>query len=1046
MEVLAKGFNCWQANAVIPLDPNGPHIPARLRGCVALIFRARSGPDEEVHYPHQLIRGLRGLAPRSLGKWCCTCDRYASTGKQCEHLWATGVLQTNGPINLLEAAVDLARETFDHGADEDGDDEHHAGDEDTDHDDSDADSDDDDRPGDDRRLGYAEEERKPAEDDEGTFEYWNEDIMVAASLSGIDTIHSSRQPQPRTTSANSESPPAPKEEELESETGGLSNGEEADNAYNQKHPRGNRSGNPPGPPPMTQPLNAGRNKPAKSSLSLTQTDRDLLRKPAGITNTGDDCFAASLLQVLAHLPEWRDAFSSVISSCGHLANHPVGQIVQEVMDSIAKYRTQGFPLLNEVVASTAGQTAGQNDPAEVLRGLIGYLDDTNAQDLAANAKTAFGSIFNVSVRHHYKCQSCSTSSISSTNGMREYTEVILRAQPQEVMATVEQLIAQTMTVNGSIATRACTQVECQAKVTSGLGTDLKVQAQILVVEVSLSATLPSLVRACDLDSKTFDIRPTLRFGKDTWTNLEATGGIEWELAGIICYHGDGSDHGHYTAMFHKGIKWWEANDDKVREVQSIADCFEGTGTPRLLFYRRIQSDGKRPGQGKGKKNGKSKRNRELSLSSQSDDETQTKSKRKDNRSQKKKPKTTSQDRREFLSDADLGNTVSDPVNMDPLSLPITPKPAGFGNVPVFKRSTSQSGNREDAWVERYIAITWPLRNKKSLLTAARTTARFIDANQFDRLEHTLPRRVRGEPMLGPLLRHSEYIGTSIINEIAICWSKLRSSIANERLRGQQTTYAQELLSWVKPADEWVPRWCSGKAGPAPQFGRHPDWRTKRLITFLNVSHNEHWMAVMIFGPERLVVPFDSLGGALVHPAIKQVCTAMNTANVQVDLLSIAMEHPVEGETRLRTSDGVGYPPGQRTLVDRSEHEGKCPALSNMTKLTDQATASILDWPQQLDGSSCGPLTIAAMCMAMQGLKPTARSLGISLHLKGSKWLPSNAMSLRSSIFGFWVSFVNSDPDSNKHWDMTRAKGAESFLDTLREWLLTQDELYTAFDK
>lgn len=66
-------------------------------------------------------------------------------------------------------------------------------------------------------------------------------------------------------------------------------------------------------------------------------------------------------------------------------------------------------------------------------------------------------------------------------------------------------------------------------------------------------------------------------------------------------------------------------------------------------------------------------------------------------------------------------------------------------------------------------------------------------------------------------------------------------------------------------------------------------------------------------------------------------------------------------------------------------------------LIDQDTRDYIDWVEQTDGSSCGPLVIAAMASAAIGFKPCQATLGLK---KGVPLNSSDASSLRSRILGF----------------------------------------------
>jgi hypothetical protein len=106
----------------------------------------------------------------------------------------------------------------------------------------------------------------------------------------------------------------------------------------------------------------------------------------------------------------------------------------------------------------------------------------------------------------------------------------------------------------------------------------------------------------------------------------------------------------------------------------------------------------------------------------------------------------------------------------------------------------------------------------------------------------------------------------------------------------------------------------------------------------------------------------------------------------------------------------------------------------------------LEWPQQPDGTSCGLLTIAAICCAVQGIKPCASSLGIPLIEGTPMWTSKNSLALRSSIFGFLTAYTASEPSSETRWDLSTVKDSEFFVQSLRPWMPTKDELDSMFDR
>jgi hypothetical protein len=120
-----------------------------------------------------------------------------------------------------------------------------------------------------------------------------------------------------------------------------------------------------------------------------------------------------------------------------------------------------------------------------------------------------------------------------------------------------------------------------------------------------------------------------------------------------------------------------------------------------------------------------------------------------------------------------------------------------------------------------------------------------------------------------LVEPDGWLGTELLNKFATIFEELRLSV---RKKGSEwSLYGGQLF--VRTIDHLggttLDR-CTAHAGPAPFFAEHPNWRSKRTVHYLNVSNNTHWMTVIVFGPERLVVPYDSLGGRSMDTELRKV--------------------------------------------------------------------------------------------------------------------------------------------------------------------------------
>jgi len=104
----------------------------------------------------------------------------------------------------------------------------------------------------------------------------------------------------------------------------------------------------------------------------------------------------------------------------------------------------------------------------------------------------------------------------------------------------------------------------------------------------------------------------------------------------------------------------------------------------------------------------------------------------------------------------------------------------------------------------------------------------------------------------------------------------------------------------------------------------------------------------------------------------------------------------------------------------------------------QETRKLIDWPEQTDTSSCGPLAMSAVSCALQGLKPTRQTLSVS-----GKWDRTHAVALRSSIAGWFFSHATQQGDRGR-FKIDFVRGADGFDEYVQPWMLSAGEVEEAF--
>jgi hypothetical protein len=983
VRALRSGFNAWQANGVTRLDVNNAQVPTYLRREVAYVLQVYTGTDDLPHYPHQLLRRETSgyYAPQAPGRWKCTCDGFTQTNHQCEHLWASSIYINHGAIDAFDAAVhasqvplpantprtetgddqvtvgndhqssvanegewdDDLRNSKTYGAadpqqsivNEDVDNLREEGENDGSDNDNDDDYLDNDIP-----LGHEDSVQPP--DDQADLEaYWKTDIMATGDLSDLETItiatgtwNSSRRNKPGPYSQLDPSEPSDAISSTESGTFSTDSENDRQDEHTAALKNPNQSGNPPGPSATNRPLNPRRNKGnkgsktkkdpkkskrtggQKSSLGLGERVKNDIVTPAGIQNTGNDCYGAALLQILARQPQWSATLNYALSNNQSLADSDIGKTLRDIVKSVNDNVTKSFPMLNKTFAAAIGQSAGQHDPAELLRGLNQFFD----QHITEGARS-FDRLFGMSVRNSYACPRCS----ERTNERDDYTEIIANAPSSTtgVWDTTPAMIVRGLSMKDSVASRQCSNNHCGKTFLSGLDTAIKLDGQLLAIEVSSRA---DSVGALCSSGQTFDLTNDMVFGNDEWSDLLDEGNIHWKLRGVICYTEGRAKQGHYTSIFLEDKIWWEANDSHVKQLKSVLHAFKALRTPRVLFYSRVQG---RREDGKGGTDGQPKANSKGEGTAKGDGTSRrTPNKRKRPANEDQNSETASDDAnntepplkktnvsRSATWDVDNpsdGNQTPQEHNMDPLSLPHRPRPLGFEDPPRFVLDIPNGKERTplDPWHYRYVQINWPRRQRvPSRLNVLQEEYQTVGLAEFVEAKQYFPARPPvGVDDIKALVEPDGWPGTELLNKFATIFEELRLSV---RKKGSEwSVYGGQLF--VRTIDHLggttLDR-CTAHAGPAPFFAEHPNWRSKRTVHYLNVSNNTHWMTVIVFGPERLVVPYDSLGGRSMDTELRKVSdhsVCVHRVAYVSRTESPDLEQPTGSALGVRVANGLGH--------------------------------------------------------------------------------------------------------------------------------------------
>lgn len=196
-------------------------------------------------------------------------------------------------------------------------------------------------------------------------------------------------------------------------------------------------------------------------------------------------------------------------------------------------------------------------------------------------------------------------------------------------------------------------------------------------------------------------------------------------------------------------------------------------------------------------------------------------------------------------------------------------------------------------------------------------------------------------------------------------------------------YSFQLLPWVERKDgSAFPRFAERGANrtytslPWPALGRDRSWRDRNTVGVINVFFNHHFACLAIFGPGRLVIPFDGYGGALDHADLRKVCSFRPCRQWLLDfdaqrwtcLLTDRLEYELE-RGWVQSADNEDWIFAPNSSVREWERPYNRP-----TDVQELRTA--LNWPVQFDSHTCGPLAVSAAVLIMQGLRPSCERLGI----------------------------------------------------------------------
>lgn len=313
---LFAGLNAWSGDGVKLLAADSHELPPLIRGTLNPVFAVRRQPGSPSVICGKFVKSAR---------WTCSCQYHMRTGKRCLHLWAVTTYELCGPISAFEdrcaKAQKVTRLARDTGIASPS---HHAG---------------------------------TAQDEvDDLASYWQCDIIQDL---GIDILPTFAEPSRKTQLGPSHdgtqhpigrryafppselSPPAKRSESSHDN----SSEEDLEMRKPTYTPRGGR-------PAKVQPLQPTRTKPKASTISKDLRHKKYVSKkqemePSGLVNSGNDCFALSLFQVLARSSDWMTAFTQRFAG-EHDRNSPEG-LFRTICNAIHAKTPEVFPEIRVVM-------------------------------------------------------------------------------------------------------------------------------------------------------------------------------------------------------------------------------------------------------------------------------------------------------------------------------------------------------------------------------------------------------------------------------------------------------------------------------------------------------------------------------------------------------------------------------------------------------------------------------------------------------------------------------------------------------------------------
>ncbi|EIW72614.1 hypothetical protein TREMEDRAFT_58784 [Tremella mesenterica DSM 1558] len=749
-----------------------------------------------------------------------------------------------------------------------------------------------------------------------------------------------------------------------------------------------------GRPAAHRALHPYRQKTAPSKAGIRREALPSRERPVGAKNYLQSCFALSLFHVILRIPAFVTAFNEIKDA---LRPHAPSLIVllEDFYKAISVSKRvvdlkEIVPLLRS--ESLIDQEA-QHDPCELFLNLSGRINQIIEQNPIRKT-------FEFGVTWDYVFQPCA-----------HFAPVAV-----ELPTLEKQIVA---------ATRARAKMTLHKEnlppmLLFNIVWDLRSSSLHQVIQ---SFDIPNMINPAQISAVPPTILPT---------NLPM-----YRLKGMLCRKGDTVQvtSGHYVALIKDDVALWEIDDETTSRMFLNRDAFTGTRFPVLLFYALEDGVNQGASQPLAKKRKLNKSSSKVNEAANGAGVGSTPSEVLKAQNQESKGQGSQAPNSELLeARPPKPNTPNEglPILTENQALPATvvlsttsttisaPTDSNAGQPDVVPHETNptmstvpqdieppankppetmpslsddvlQKGGSQVVSESHPEAVKWRSGDTHHPLISVNTyedvdslsdelvedLSRQIEAGLRDSPQEETRKGLRLQGLvstfdaetLAKFHGRMKWYTNFGIDDILLSVSAFIRSCVNLGIGKSDSIPSSFVYRTLAAGDNWNPYTPGGT--PWLSLGKDGQWR--REITVGILMGKSHFGTLVIFGPQKLVLMYDGAGGIYDSPEQKK-----------------QWSHLLERRLDWEVKKGIA-----------TEAE----AMGWLVAVNSQATRDSLEWATQVDSHSCGPLSCAAACLLLQGIKPTASALG----LKSSNLARGESRKLRTSVLQLVLAMAARDP-------------------------------------